>query len=122
MLLVLDREILQNIVTVSCSILQNNFYYSEEVLTRFVDVLGDVLGDEMEALEEWIDYEFKMSMKYDVLARKEFTCYFVSSNLHDVLVYDLHFSEQELDAFENILPKYTGVADDTKQRSERTRY
>jgi hypothetical protein len=122
MLLVLDRQILQNIITVSCSILQNNFYYSEDVLIRFVDTLSDVLADEMEALDSWIDLDFKMSMKYDVLARKEFTCYFVSSNLHDVLVYDMHFSEQELDAFENILPKYTGVTDDTKPRSERARY
>jgi hypothetical protein len=122
MLLVLDREILHNIISVSCSILQNNFYYSEEVLSRFVDTLGDILGDEMEALDEWLDQDFKMSMKYDILARKEFTCYFVSSHLHDVMVYDLHFSEQELDAFENILPKYTGVADDTRPRSERASY
>jgi hypothetical protein len=122
MLLVLDREILQNIMSVTCSVLQNNFYYSEEVLNRFVDTLADVLGDEMEALDEWIDHEFKMTMKYDKMARKEFTCYFVSAHLHDVMVYDFNFSDQELDAFENILPKYTGVADDTKQRSQRTNY
>lgn len=122
MLLVLDREILQDIMTVTCTILQNNFFYSEPVLSRFVDTMADVLGDEMEALDEWIDQDFKMTMKYDRLARKEFTCYFVSDHLHDVLVYDMHFSDQELDAFENILPKYTGVTDDTKQRSERARY
>jgi hypothetical protein len=122
MLLVLDREILHNIMTVTCSILQNNFYYCEDVLIRFVETFADVLEDEMEALDEWIDRDFKMTMKYDGLARKEFTCYFVSAHLHDVLVYDLHFTDQELDAFENILPKYTGVTDDTKQRSQRAHY
>ena len=120
--MVLDRGILNDIMTVTCSILQNNFYYSETVLDRFIDTLSDVLADEMEALDQWIDQDFKMMMKYDGLARKEFTCYFVSEHLHDVLVYDMHFSDQELDAFENILPKYTGVADDTKQRSQGARY
>lgn len=118
----LDQEIFKGIMRITSNILVKYFYYDKEALARFYDYFGDTMQDEYVLWEETADKEYKRDLRHDPILRKHFTSYFVSYHLHDVLVQNLYFTEVELDCFENILPKYTGEIDDTKQSSKRARY
>jgi hypothetical protein len=122
-MVLLDKDILKGILQITCNILKNNFFYDEFSLKRFLDIFQEVMIEEYHAFEQYTEVDFIMELEHCLLTRKYFTSYFTSSNLHDILVEDLHFSELELDCFENILPKYTGVYDnDLKQTSKRAYY
>jgi hypothetical protein len=116
--MLIDFKLLENVMKVTCLILQNNFFYSEGCLALFLNDFQDRLEFHYHKLEDQADNCFRIQMKNDRIARKNFTAYFVSYHLHDTLVEDCHFSEIELDLFENILPKYTGVHKDGLEQSE----
>jgi hypothetical protein len=107
-MLIFDRKITGQILSLTCSILRENFMYDDEFLKEFLDDFKDYLGEELDIFEEYAEPRILLSLKYDGKARAYFTCYFVSAHLREMLINRLHFSEQELQAFESILPKYTG--------------
>lgn len=122
-MVLLEKDILKGILQITCNILKNNFFYDDFSLKRFLDIFQEVMTEEYTAFEQCTEQEFLDELKNDKTTRLYFTSYFTSANLHDILVHDLHFTEQELDCFENMLPKYSGVNDnDTKQTSKRAYY
>lgn len=122
-MVLLEKDILKGILQITCNILQKNFYYDNASLSRFLDIFQEVMTDEYCAFEQYTEQEFLDELKADKTARLYFTSYFTSANLHDILVHDLHFTEMELDCFENMLPKYTGVYEnESKPTSKRAYY
>jgi hypothetical protein len=121
--ILLDKEILKGILQITCNILKNNFFYDDFSLKRFLNIFHEVMTDEYCAFEQYTDEEILEELRNDKVTRQYFTSYFTSANLHDIFVHDMHFTEEELDCFENMLPKYTGVYDnDPKQTNKRAYY
>lgn len=108
-MLLLDREMYKGILRISTSILKTYFFYDDECLERFWACFGDTIEEEYLYFDENADYGFKVQLQYDLKLRRDWTCYFVSFHLHDILMDQLHFTELELDCFENLLPNTTGV-------------
>lgn len=121
--MLLNKGILQDIMMVTCSILQNNFFYDQDSLARFIDIFTDELEFEYACFQDEANHEMKLRLKHDKKARNSFTTYFVSAHLRDILIDYLHFTEMELEAFDNILPKYSEVAaNDIESCNQRTHY
>lgn len=118
----LDREVSEGIYKITVDILQNYFFYDVESLVRFSDIFVQYIADQYVEFDRSVDQAYKMQLRYDVTNRKYFTSYFLSAHIHDILVDKLHFSEQELDCFENILPKFVGESNDVKQTGKRANY
>jgi hypothetical protein len=106
--MIYDQYMLKAIVTVTCAILRNNFFYSDERISWFINMFTDEIANELDFFETFAEQYILEELRTDRLARFHFTCYFTSTNLRRVFINDMHFSEQELYAFENILPKYIG--------------
>jgi hypothetical protein len=121
-LILLDKRIFTGIFEITTDILKNNFFYDLESLADFHKVFTMTLANEYCAFEDNSDAEFKQRLRFDLKCRQLFTSYFVSYHLHDILVHNLHFSEKELDLFENILPKFVGVYDAKQQGFKRENY
>lgn len=117
--MLLERTILKEILYTACLILKKHFFYDEESITHFLDDFTNEMIFGYGCFDEKADEETRLRLKYDRKARALFTNYFASANLHDILINYLHFSEQELEAFENILPRYAGVTDDVKPSNKR---
>jgi hypothetical protein len=107
----LDKTMFKAILRITCTILEDNFFYDKMALKRFLDNFHEVMENEYLLLESSVDKDFRLCMKYDLCAKKHFTSYFLSFHLHDILVERLFFSDLELQMFENILPKFVGVQD-----------
>ena len=105
---ILDNTLTKEILLVTCSILKKNFFYEDTSLVKFLDNITVDLIRELDYLETHADQNILDKLHHDSATRLYFTCYFVSSHIHNIFINDLHFSEQELQAFESILPKYTG--------------
>lgn len=120
--MLLDNEIYQGILFVTTKILKDNFFYSNECLDRFFTIYTEVMTDEYEQFECTACMDFKYNLDTDPELKRDFTSYFVSTNLHDILVHDLHFNDLELFAFDNLLPEYIGAKHDAKQNNERAHY
>ena len=99
---------MKEILTVTCSILQANFYYEDESLKEFIGVFTNDISNELLFFEANAHPETLEKLHKDGKARLYFTCYFVSAHLRDIFINKMNFTEQEIHAFENILPKYTG--------------
>lgn len=121
-MVLLDRLIYKGILRITTRILQNNFFYDEGSLARFLQIFDATMKEEYLQFDLAADSKFKWQLKIDKYLRHDFTSWFVSYHLHDILVDDLFFTEEELDAFENILPKYQGVQNDSKQINKRAQY
>jgi hypothetical protein len=115
----MDRETLVGILNITQSILLDYFYYSPESLLRFFKYFQDFMVDEYLRFYEQADEGYKIELKYDWQSRRELTSCLASYGLHRSLVDMLYFSELELHAFENLIPKCTGVQHDFKQSIER---
>ena len=105
---ILDLQATKTILQVSCDILEKKFYYDSDALTRFLNIFSAEVGEE---LERFMEYAFEETLDEICSSRKTrryFTIYFVSANLRHILTNHLHFTEQEIYAFENFLPAYTG--------------
>lgn len=109
----LDIEVCQDILCVTAQILREYFLYSQELLGKFIDVFISKMKAEHAKLERAAYPEIIDFLRYNLINRKDFTSYFVSYHLHDVLVDDFFFSEEELQMFDNILPKFIGVQEHT---------
>jgi hypothetical protein len=121
--MVLDKAVLKSILSISCSILQKHFFYCNDSIARFLEIFTDVVGEELECSDDWMDQRFKNQLKHDILARKDFTCYFVTCMLHEILTEDLFFSPFEMTMFQNFLPRYAGAKGlDIIQKSQRAHY
>lgn len=116
--MLIDFKLTENIMRVTCLILQNNFFYGEESLARFLSNFHARLEADYHKIDKNADEQFKKQMNTDRIARKDFTAYFASYHLHDCLVEDCFFSDVELSLFENILPKYTGATRNGFKSSE----
>ena len=119
----LDIDLCQNILHITTRILREYFFYSPESLGRFIDAFIEKIREEYSRLENAAHREMTFFLKYDPVGKAHFTSYFVSYHLHDVLVDDFFFSENELQMFDNILPKFIGVQDAyAEQRHKRAHY
>jgi hypothetical protein len=121
-LILLDKRVFTGILEITTDILKNNFFYDFDTLSHFHNVFTYKMANEYCAFEDNIDQDFKRRLRHDLMCRKYFTSYFVSYHLHDILVQEFHFSDKELDLFENILPKFIGVYDVKHQGNQRTNH
>jgi hypothetical protein len=121
-LILLDKRTFTGILEITTNILKNNFFYSLESIANFLEVCTVRMANEYCAFEDTSDDEFKHRLRFDLNFRRIFTSYFVSYHLHDILVENLHFSEKELDLFENILPKFQGERDVKQQGFKRANH
>lgn len=103
-----DPTTMKEILTITCSILHKNFYYDEESIHQFIDNFIEKIAEELEYFRRSSENKIIDKLHNDKMARLYFTCFFVSTHLRATFIQDMHFSEQELHAFESILPKYTG--------------
>jgi hypothetical protein len=119
----LDPAILKAILQVTCSILEKNFFYDKETISVFLTKFTDDTIQELELFEQSTDPEILYELETDPKARLHFTCYLASSQLRHIFLNELHFTEQELNAFDNILPKHTGENYEKRQpKHKRTSY
>lgn len=118
----MDKPTMTTILTITQTILLDYFFYSPECLDPFLKYFSDFTVSEYINVYNDSDYSFKMEIKYDWEARKEFTSYLMSHGIHRSLVDILHFTDEELKAFENLIPKCTGVHHDFKQIIERAHH
>lgn len=118
----LDRDVLEEILCITCSILKKHFFYDQESVTRFLHMFTNAVEYELDCFENWANQEIQIQLKYDRKARFYFTNYFVSANLRNVMIRCLHFSESELEAFDNVLPKYSEVNKNAKSYNQRAHY
>lgn len=119
---IFDLTVTKEILRVTCQILKQNFFYSDEVIGDFLECFTEVTGKELDNFEYFADPKVLDELHRDSLSRMHFTCYFISAHLREILIHRFNFSEQELYAFENILPKYTGERRHEKPKRERTHY
>ena len=111
---IFEPLVMKEILKVTCSILQRNFFYEEESLKNFLDIFTYDISNELLFFEANVEQRILDELNSDKLARLHFTCYFVSAHLREIFIHKLHFTEQEIYAFESLLPKYTG----DKKRNE----
>jgi hypothetical protein len=116
--MLLDLEHLKRITVITCTILRDNFFYDKEALARFLKRFYERVKDEYHEFEDLADEGFKTELRYDYIIRLYFTSYFASSLLHESLTKDCFFTQNELELFENILPKYTGEKPNELKTSE----
>jgi hypothetical protein len=122
---ILDGDIMEKILLLTCSILEKNFFYEPEEITKFLDVFTEDSVMELEEFEAFAEPRTLVELELNPKARLYFTCYFVSAQLRYVFINFMHFTEQELKAFENFLPSDTGDNSHDKQQSpepERANY
>lgn len=105
---IFEPIVTKQILGVTCSVLQKNFFYENENITSFLDDFTADLGQELSNFELLAHESIIYELHNDKMARFYFTCYFVSAHLREFFIHKLHFTEQELHAFESVLPKYTG--------------
>jgi hypothetical protein len=120
-MLIIDKKALKQMLEVSCSILAKNFFYEAATIKAFLNKFSNHVGGKLELFELTADQEILDELRHDETARLYFTCYFVSAHLRDLFLTELHFTEQELRAFEGFLPKYIGEANYEKQQPKSER-
>lgn len=101
-----DKSALRDILRITFSILRNNFFYGEELLKNFLNNFTDdfstAIIDFGDTAEKYVLHNLCSSRS----TRFDFTCYFASEVIRDILTHDFNFDEHELQAFENIISKY----------------
>jgi hypothetical protein len=118
----LDRVVLEEILYVTCSILKKHFFYDDESIARFLHVFTHVAECELDCFDQWASEEVRLQLRFDRKARSCFTSFFVSANLRNVMIHYLHFSESELQAFENFLPNYSEVIENVESCNQRAHH
>lgn len=107
-MILIDRITFREIIRISCAILRNNFFYGDDLLKKFLVIFTDEFSHALIHFKETAERRTISNLLYSLEARFNFTCYFQSKIIRDVLIYDFDFSEKELLAFENIVSKYVG--------------
>jgi len=118
---IFDTEIMKQILMVTCSILERNFFYDKNSLQRFLDLFTEDTLVEIDNFVAFAEPHILEELHHRYKARLYFTCYFVSAQLRFIFLNELHFTEQEIKAFENFLPKYTGEKNGKQQSPKRER-
>jgi hypothetical protein len=120
--LLLDRNMTSSIAKIASNILSRHFNYDKDSLDNFHQMFASNINFEHAILQENADREFKHIIWGDKIKRLEFTAHFVGYHLCMTLHEQLHFTENELSCFENILVKYIKVCEpnDIKQDGEGT--
>jgi hypothetical protein len=122
-MLLIDRAIMKEIIRITCSILRNNFFYDEDLMKEFIAIFTDEFSSALINFRDQAGQLTLSNLKYSHSARFDFTCYFQSKIIRDILMYDFDFNEKELQAFENIVSKYAGdSANEEQSRHSRTHY
>jgi hypothetical protein len=120
---IFDPKVMKEILGVTCSILERNFFYAPEELNFFLETFAEGFSEDIVGFESYAEKEILAELHRSKKARNYFTCYLVSAHLRDIFINEFHFSEQELEAFENILPKYAGEKrHEHKSRKQRKKY
>lgn len=120
---ILDRQTLKEILQLTCGILHHHFFYEKKTVAIFLSEFTDVLQNEIRGFINSVETEILDDLLTYRAARFYFTCHFVSTHLRKTLIEKLHFSEQELYAFENVVSKYTGdMPDEKSTKHKRTHY
>jgi hypothetical protein len=120
---ILDFQATKTILQVTCNILEKNFFYDTDAIGRFLNIFSREVGEELERFMEHAYVETLDEISSSRKTRQYFTIYFVSANLRYILTNHLHFTEQEIYAFENFLPQYTGERHGKQQpKYQRTDY
>jgi hypothetical protein len=117
---IFDPQLMKAIIKITCSVLRDNFFYSDESIASFINTFTDDMANALDEFEAFAEESIINELHRDRLARFHFTCYFTSVNLRFIFINKMHFTEQELQAFENLLPKYIGEKRYEKQRHTRT--
>ena len=89
--------------------MQETFFYDPESISRFLDIFGDVMTNEIIEFENWANDDFLDNLNSDFQAKMLFTCYFVSVNLRQIFIKHLFFNDTELQIFDDYVTKYSGV-------------
>jgi hypothetical protein len=118
----IDRMTFREIVRITCAILRNHFFYSEELIKRFLAYFTDEFTSALVNFLDTSENHVKKSLCCSRLARFEFTCYFSSSVIRDILIFDFNFNERELKAFDNIVSKYGDRPNEKQSQCPRTNY
>jgi hypothetical protein len=103
----IDRATLRGILRVTFSVLRNNFFYSEDHLKDFLQLFSDDFSTALVDFGDNAELHILNNLYYSRYRRFDFTCYFASEVIRDILVHDFHFNEMELQAFENVMSKHT---------------
>ena len=122
--MLIDEEATRAMLRISCSILENTFFYDKASIGRFLTIFGDVMATEIIDFQEWANDEFLAHLNTNTQAKMFFTCYFVSVNLHHIFVKHLFFNDTELEIFDSYINKYSGEKrpNELQSRNERTHY
>ena len=120
--MLIDVESTKVMLRISCSILQDTFFYDTASIERFLHIFGDVMANEIIEFQEWADDDFLAELNTNPQSKMFFTCYFVSVNLRHIFVNHLFFNETELEIFDSYINKYSGVKrpNELQPRNERT--
>jgi len=108
-MVIYDQKTLKDITMVAVSILKRNFFYEDDIIARFINDYTNMIGDELNYFTLHADTDILDELLNVKIARIHFTCYLASVNLRHIFISKLNFSDQELFAFESILPKYIGA-------------
>jgi len=122
-MILIERITFREIIRISCAILRNNFFYGDDLLKKFLKIFTDEFSSALVQFKDTAEKRMISNLLYSLEARFNFTCYFQSKIIRDVLIHDFDFSEKELQAFENIVSKYVGDnANENQSGCTRTHY
>lgn len=120
---IFDTTTMKEILQLTSAVLRNNFFYEDESLSHFLNHFTMHIEQQLTEFETYSDEWILNELHGDSMVRYYFTCYFVSAHLRKYFIGEMNFSEQELYAFESVLPKYTGEKSyENKPKRKRTNY
>jgi hypothetical protein len=118
----IDRMTFREIIRITCAILRNNFFYGEDLLKRFLAYFTDEFSSALLNFVDTSEEHVKNCLSRSHFARFEFTCYFASNVIRDILIHGFNFSESELKAFDNIVSKYGDRPNENRSRRPSTHH
>lgn len=95
--------VLKEILRATCVILLKNFFYDESQVHQFLDDFKIAMTKDLALFEMMADPEVVQELEDSRVLRAYFTTYFVSRHIRELFINKFHFTEQELEAFENVL-------------------
>ena len=105
----IDRATLRGILRLTFGILRNNFFYGEDQLKSFLQLFSYYFSDALIYFGYSAEKHILERLACSRAVRFDFTCYFASEVIRDVLMHDFYFNEMELQAFENVMSKHTNM-------------
>jgi hypothetical protein len=108
-MMLIDRETLRGILRMTFGVLRNNFFYGEDQLKSFLQLFSDDFSTALIDFGDNAELHILKNLYHNRSRRFDFTCYFASEVIRDVLIDEFHFNEMELQAFENVMSKHTNM-------------